>query len=282
MLLLGVSLLRTSVRTCVLLLTVLLVVATIGVSGLAYPVNAQDHPIEITNVITPDQVPQAGRGEVSATIYNPVNQTFDGFAQFSDNTSEIVGTMVNFTIGYQEELEITVEYSLHENATLGPHLTTLEIYVGYFSFLKQYQLEVIPVAYIFGITAGQVFFQGQTGFLLVDIENRVDRVRHVRLDIYGVSFTNSSQEVDIAPGSNTVAMTVQHNMSHFFDFGMSPVNVSLYYGDDLIDSSDGVIPVDMLLLNKVVGVIVPVIIFEILVLFYAFRKMRRARVTSET
>jgi hypothetical protein len=280
--LLGVSLVRISLRTCVLMLTVLLVVASLGMSGLAYPVNAQDHPIEITNVNIPDELPQADRGEVSATVYNPVNETFEGFAQFSDNISEITCTMFNFTIGYKEEVDVTVEYTVHENATLGNHLTTFEICVGYFSYTNQYQLEVIPVATITSLTAGQVFLQGQTGFLLVDVENRVNRVRHVRLDTYGVNFTNISQEIDIAPGINTIVISVKHNMSHFFDFGMCPVNVSLYYGDALIDSAEGIIPIDMLVLNKVVGVIVPVLIFEFLVLFYVFRKIKRSRTTSET
>ncbi len=282
MLLLGESFVRPSIRTCVLLLTIVLVVSAIRVGGLAYPVNAQDHPIEVSDVITPDQMPQAGRGEVHATVYNPINETFDGFAQFGDNSSEIIGTMTNFTIGYLEELEVSVEYKIHENATLGPHLVTFEVCVGYFSYLKQYELEIIPVATITSVTAGQVFYQGQTGLLLVDVENRADRVRQIRLDTYGINFTNTSQEFDIAPGANIIVIDIKHNNTHFFDFGMLPVNVSLYYGDNLIDSAEGIVPVDMLPLNKLVGVIVPVIIFEALVLFYVFRKAQRSRASSAT
>ncbi|MFX1562674.1 MAG: hypothetical protein ACFFDP_05150, partial [Promethearchaeota archaeon] len=64
-------------------MTVFLVVAVIGVNQLTYPAYAQKQPFEITNVITPEQVPQSSRGEVSATVYNPQNDIFDGFAQFT-------------------------------------------------------------------------------------------------------------------------------------------------------------------------------------------------------
>ncbi len=272
---------RPTIRTGILLATVLLFVTLFGPSGSAQLVQAQT-PIEISNVGVPDQVPQAYQGQVTATVYNSINQTFDnGFAQFTDDSDEISCTLVNFSIDFEEELNITVEYRVVENATLGYHNVTFEINVGEYSFLfKQYQLEVIPAAVIISLTTGTVFSQNQAGIVVATIENRVDSPRTVQLDLFGASFANASEEIELAPGINTVAIIIQHEASHVYDFGMSLVNLSMNYEGALIGSIVTVIPVDMLLLNKVFAIILPVVIFEVLVLFYAFRKWKRMRTTT--
>jgi hypothetical protein len=265
-----------------LFIALLLVLSTVGVSGGAQTVSSQSSPVEVTDVRVPQEVAQATRGEVTATVHSTVNQTLEGFARFTDNDSQITSTVFNFTISYQQQLNVTVEYRVADDAILGPRTVTFEINVGGFSFLlQQYTVEVIPVAAITSLVSGQVFGQGQAGVLVVVIENRADRTKTVRLDTYGPKFINSSQEAELAPGTNTLALLLQHNATHVYDFGMCTVNVSLYYNDEFIGRAATVIPVDMTLLNKVLGVIAPLLVFEVLVLFYAYRKIRRTRVTSE-
>ncbi|MCK4822939.1 hypothetical protein KA005_44675, partial [bacterium] len=82
---LGELLVRPTIRTGILLVTVLMFITLFGPSGGAQLVQAQTTPIVISNVGVPDQVPQAYQGQVTATVYNSINQTFDdGFAQFTD------------------------------------------------------------------------------------------------------------------------------------------------------------------------------------------------------
>jgi hypothetical protein len=265
------------------LITLLLVVSTIGLTGGVRRVSSQSQPIEVTKIEVPGQVAQATRGQVNATVYNSVNETLSGFARFTDNDSQITCTVSNFTIAYQQQLNVTVEYRVADEAKLGPRPVTFEINVGGFSFLLQeYVVEVIPVAAITTLVPGQVFSQGQAGVLVAVIQNRADHTKTVRLDTYGPKFINTSRETELAPGTNTIALLLQHNATHVYDFGMCPVNLSIYYNDKLIGSTVAIIPVDMTFLNKALGVIVPLLIFECLVLFYAYRKMRRTRAASET
>lgn len=274
---------RFSVRACALLITLLLVLSTIGLSGGVQAASSQSQPIEVTITYAPEEVPQASRGQVSATVYNSVNETLAGFARFTDNDSQITCTQFNFTIAYQQHLNITVEYRVVDEATLGPRAVIFEVNVGGFSFLlQQYVVQVIPVAAITSLDPGQVFAQGQTGFLVAVILNHADHTKTVRLDTYGPKFVNTSQETELAPGNNTIALLLQHNATHVYDFGMCPVNLSIYYKDKFIGSAVAVIPVDMTLLNKALGVVVPLLVFECLVLFYAYRKMRRTHAASAT
>jgi len=274
---------RFPVRACALLITLLLVVSTIGLTGGARAVNSHFQPIEVTDISVPTQVAQATRGQVSANVTNSVNETLSGFARFNDNESQITCIQFNFTITYQQHLNVTVDYRVADDAKLGPRSVIFEINVGGFSFLlREYVVEVIPVAAITTLVPGQVFSQGQAGILVAVILNHADHTKTVRLDTYGPKFINTSQETELAPGINTIALLLQHNASHVYDFGMCPVNLSMYYNDKLIGSAVAVIPVDMTLLNKALGVIVPLLVFECLVLFYAYRKMRRTRAASET
>ena len=268
---------RPPIRTTILLATVLIVVTLIGSSGGAQLTSAQTTLIEVSNVVVPNQVPQAHQGQVTATVYNSINQTFDdGFAQFTDDKNEITCTLVNFSIDFEEELNITVEYIVAENATIGYHNVTFEVNVGGFSFLfEQYQLDVIPAASIVSLSTGTVFSQNQQGIVVATIENHVNRTRTVQLDLFGASFANASKEVELATGINTVALPIVHEATHIYDFGMSLVNLSMSYKGVTIGSIVAVIPVDMLLLNKVLAVFLPVLIFEALVIFYAFRKRKR-------
>jgi hypothetical protein len=279
----GELLVRFPVRACALLITLLLVVSTIGLTGGARAVSSLSQPIEVTDIRVPTEVAQATRGQVSANVTNSVNATLSGFARFTDNESQITCTIFNFTIAYQQHLNVTVDYRVADDAKLGPRSVTFEINVGGFSFLlREYVVEVIPVAAITTLVPGQVFSQGQAGILVAVIQNHADHTKTVRLDTYGPKFINTSQETELAPGINTIALLLQHNASHVYDFGMCPVNLSMYYNDKLIGSAVAVIPVDMTLLNKALGVIVPLLVFECLVLFYAYRKMRRTRAASET
>jgi hypothetical protein len=248
-----------------------------GPSGGAQLAQAQTTPIEITNVVVPNQVPQAHQGEVTATVYNTINQTFDdGYAQFTDDMNEITCTLVNFSIDFEQELNITVTYEVADNATLGYHNVTFEISIGEYSFLfHQYELEVTPAASLISLTTGTVFLQNQAGLVIATIENHVNKTRTVQLDLFGANFANATEEVDLAPGINTVAFTIQHEANHIYDFGMSLVNLSLSYQGAIIDSVVAAIPVDMQFLNKVFAIFLPIIIFEALVIFYAFRKRRR-------
>ncbi|MFX1475389.1 MAG: hypothetical protein ACFFCO_07940 [Promethearchaeota archaeon] len=272
---------RPTIRAGILLVIALMFITFLGPSGGAQQVQAQI-PVEISNVEVPDQVPQAHHGEVNATVYNSINQTFDdGFAQFIDDTGEITCTMVNFSIDFEEEVNITVQYQVAENATTGYHNATFEINVGGYSFLlEQYLLEVIPAATIISLTTGMVFSQNQPGIVIATIENRVGSIRNVTLEFFGASFANATTEVELAPGINTLAITLQHEAVHIYDFGLSPVNMSISYKGVVIGSIVAVIPVDMLLLNKVFAIILPVAIFECLVVFYAFRKRQRLRTTT--
>ncbi len=253
-----------------------------GPSGGAQLAQAQTTPIEISNVVVQDQVPQAHQGQVTATVYNTINQTFDdGFAQFTDESGEITCTFTNFSIDFEEEKNITVQFEVAENATIGYHNVTFEINIGAYSFLyEQYQIEVIPAAAIVSLTTGTVFSQNQPGIIIATIENRVNSIRTVQLEFFGRSFANASEEVELAPGNNTLALVIQHEASHIYDFGMSIVNLSLSYAGEVVGSEIAIIPVDMLLLNKVFAIILPIAIFEVLVVFYALRKRKRMRGTS--
>ena len=274
---------RFPVRACALLVALLLVVSTVGLTGGARAVSSRAQPIEVADIQVPNEVAQATRGQVSANVTNSVNETLSGFARFTDNDSQITCTIFNFTIAYQQKLNVTVDYRVADDAKLGPLPVTFEISVGGFSFLlQQYVVEVIPVAAITSLLPGQVFSQGQAGILVATILNRADHTKTVRLDTFGPKFINTSEETELAPGTNMIAVLLQHNASHVYDFGMCPVNVSIYYQDKLIGSAVAVIPVDMTLLNKALGVIVPLLIFECLVLFYAYRKTRRTRAASQT
>ena len=187
-------------------------------------------------------------------------------------------SVVNFTIGPYETKTVVVDYTVNATATLGVHIATFEINVGGFAFLlEQYPITVISIARIIDIVPGSVFSHNQPGLLLISIENRVDLTQSVRLDVFGSKFINVSEEVDLAPGTNTVAIPLIPNVSHVYDFGMFQVNVSMYYLDEIISSEVVTIPVDMSLLNKALAVILPVSIFLILVLFYTFRKRQRIR-----
>jgi len=268
-------------------MAVLFIASVVGLQN-PTPV-AADPVIQITDVQVPDEVPQAARGQVQATIHNLLNTSFDGYARFSDTSGEIrsrnplnpLSDLVNFTIGPEETSMVIVYYTVNETASLGVHTATFEINIGEFSFLyEQYPITIIPVASITNVVPGSVFSQDQPGLLLVSIENRVDRTRSVRIDVFGPNIINASQEVDIAPGINNVVIPVMPNVSHVYDFGMFPVNVSMYYFDEMISSQVAMVPVDMSLLNKVIAVFLPVSIFLVLVLFYAFRKRSRLRAAA--
>ena len=116
-----------------------------------------------------------------------------------------------------------------------------------------------------------------SNMLLVSIENRVNQTQSVRIDVFGPKIVNASQDVDIAPGMNTVAIPIMPNASHVYDFGIYPANVSVYYFDEIISSQVVMVPIDMSLLNKVLAIFLPTGIFLALVLFYAFRKRGRLR-----
>ncbi len=139
---------------------------------------------------------------------------------------------------------------------------------------------MIPVAAITEIVPGLVFDQSQVGFLLVAIENRVSRQRSVRVEAFSPKFFNASEDVVLAPGQNNIVLPLMPNATQVYDFGMFPVNVTIYYFDEAIDSQVILVPVDMSPLNKVLAVILPVSIFLVLVVFYLFRKWRRIRTTS--
>jgi len=233
-------------------------------------------PIEVSDVVTPETAPQASHGQVSARVRNTINQTFEGFAYFADNSTQITSTRLNFTLGPFQELKVVVDYQVAYNATVGPHMATFEVNVGGFAFLfYQYQLEVIPVAAITSFMPAQVFTQGQSGILLAVIENRGDQLVEVQLDLQGPNFAETSQQVTLIPGSNMVALSIKHEATHVYDFGMCPVNLTMYYLDEVIDSTVTIVPVDMTSLNKALGVVLPVVIFEGLVVFYAYRKRQR-------
>ncbi|MFX0167973.1 MAG: hypothetical protein ACFE89_01340 [Candidatus Hodarchaeota archaeon] len=279
---------KLSLRICSLLITILFIASVLGIQN-ASPVAAQPIPIQITDVEVPSEVAQAARGQVKATITNPQNLTHDGFALFSDDLGEIIShspqdpyiPMLNFTIGPEAQLNISLDYSVAANATIGIHVVTFEINVGGFSFLfEQYEIAVVPVATITSVSPGHVFTQGTTGSLIVTITNHVDTPRIVRLDTFGSKFVNTSEEVELAPGQNNIVLLLSHNVTHVYDFGMSAVNVSMYYLDELIDSEVILVPVDMTVLNKLVAIIIPVSIFLLLVFIYAFRKRRRLRVAT--
>jgi hypothetical protein len=266
----------------------LFIASALGIQSFS-PVTAQPIPIEVTNVEVPNEVAQAARGQVKATITNPQDLTHEGFAQFFDNLGEITShnpsdpfyPIINFTIDPESQLDIVLDYSVHENATIGLHTVTFEINVGGFSFLfEQYEIPVISVATITTVTPAYVFSQGTTGALIVSIENRVDRPRVVRLDAFGPKFTNTSLQVELAPGQNNIVLPLTHNSTHVYDFGMSLANISLYYADEMIDSTVLLIPVDMTVLNKTVAIIIPVSIFLLLVFIYAFRKRQRTRAAA--
>lgn len=282
---------KPTTRACAIIIAVLFLITILCYQGPAPTLKAQPGPIQISNVVRPEEMPQGSEGQVSATAYNSLNATFDGFARFTDELGEIRSinpenpfeSIVNFTIGPYEELNITLDYIVAANATTGFHLTTFEINFNGFSFLfDQYLLEVLPIASITAFIPGQVFQQGQVGILLATIENRGASIQSVRLELYGPNFTNSSQDVDLSPGSNTVAIAIIHNISHIYDFGMFPVNLSLFYLDELVDSEVTLVPVDMTLLNRTVAVILPVLVFLLLVLFYTYRKRRRMRSLAES
>ena len=266
----------------------LFIASALGIQSFS-PVTAQPFPIEITDVEIPGEVAQAARGQVKATITNLQNLTFEGFAQFTDNLGEITShnpsdpfyPIVNFTIDAESQWELVVDYSVDVNATIGVHIVTFEINVGGFSFLfEQYEITVIPVATITAVTPAYVFAQGTTGALIVSIENRVNRPRTVRLEAYGPKFTNATLEVELAPGQNNIVFPLTHNSTHVYDFGMSLANISLYYADEMIDSTVLLVPVDMTLISKIVAIIIPVAIFLLLVFIYAIRKRGRVHAAA--
>jgi hypothetical protein len=86
--------------------------------------------------------------------------------------------------------------------------------------------------------------------------------------------------VELAPGQNNIVFPLTHNSTHVYDFGMSLANISLYYADEMIDSTLLLVPVDMTVVNKIVAIIIPVAVFLLLVFIYAFRKRRRIRAAS--
>jgi len=240
------------------------------------PVAKLQTPIEISNVVTPEFVAQASHGQVSAHIRNTLNQSFEGFAQFGDDVEQITSTRLNFTLGPLQEFDVMVEYEVAENATVGFHTATFEINVGGFSFLfHQYQLEVVYVAAITSFTPAQVFIQDQVGLLLAVIENRANQPVDVRLELQSPNFDDATQEVTLSPGTNMIALAIRHEATHVYDFGLYPVNLTMYYLDEAIANAVTTVPVDMTLLNKVLGVILPVAIFEGLVIFYAYRRRQR-------
>lgn len=256
------------------------------------PVSAQPIPIEVADVAVPNQVFQASRGQVNATVHNLHNQSYDGFARFFDDLGEITSVnpsdptldTVNFTVGPESQLDVVLDYVVADDAIIGLHVATFEVNVGGYSFLfEQYDLTVSPVATITSLVPGQVFQQGQVGVLLVSIENQVDRPRSVRLEAVGPNFVNATIDVDLSPGQNNVVIPILHNATTVYDFGMFAVNVSMYYNDELIDSQETIVPVDMALTNKLLAVILPAGIFLLLVAIYAFRKRQRMRaaLTSE-
>jgi hypothetical protein len=284
-------LVKLSFRMSILLIAMLILVSAFGISTYS-TVSAQPPPIQINDIMVPNEVAQDENGQVQATIINPQNQSFNGFAKFYDNFDEISSynpsnpyeSKVNFTIGPESELDLILPYTVAYNATIGLHIVTFEIDIGGFSFLfNQYEITVVPVATITSIVPGQVFTQSQVGILLVYIENHVDHPVNVSLDVFGSKFVNASEEVELSPGQNNIVIPILNNATHVYDFGISAVNVSMYYNDELISSQVILVPVDMTLVNKVLAVILPACIFLILVLVYAFRKRRRVRraVTSE-
>ncbi len=278
---------KLSVRICTLLIAVLFLTTIVGLQNFT-PIRA-DPDIQVTDVQVPSEVVQAYRGQVQATVHNLLNTSFDGYARFSDESGEIrsinpinpLSDVVNFTIGAEESIIVIVDYEVYESAAIGLHIATFEIVVGGFSFLfNQYQITISPVATITSVVPGAVFSQGQPGLLLVSIENRADRTRSVRVEVFGPKFVNSTHDVDLAPGNNQLAIPLMPNVSHVYDFGMFPANVSIYYFDELISSEEVIVPVDISLLNKVVAVILPAGIFLVLVLFYAVRKRGRLRAAT--
>ena len=271
------------------MIAVLFMTSVIGLQGF---VPAAAPNIQISDVNVPTELYQAERGQVNATVQNLLNTSFDGFARFVDISGEIrsqspvdpLSEFVNFTIGPEETLTVVVDYTVNETATLGTHTVTFEINVGEFSFLfAQYQITVLPVASIHSVVPGNVFSQDQAGLLLVAIENHVDRTRSVRLDVFGPKFVNASEEVDLAPGLNTVVIPLMPNVTHVYDFGMFTANVSMFYFDEMIGTEIVIVPVDMAILNKLLAIVLPAVIFFVLVLFYALRKRQRVRaaITSE-
>jgi len=287
---LGELLVKLSLRICTVLVAMLFIASALGIQFFS-PATGQPIPIEITDVEVPSEVAQAARGQVKASITNPQNLTYEGFAQFTDNLGEITShnpsdpfyPIINFTIGPESQLDLVIDYSVDANATIGVHTVTFEISVGGFSFLfEQYEIPVIPVAAITSVTPAYVFTQGLSGALIVSIENRVDRPRTVRLEAFGPKFTNASLLVELAPGQNNILFPLTHNSTHMYDFGMSLVNISLYYADEMIDSALLLVPVDMTVINKVVAIVIPVAIFLPLVFIYAFRKRGRLRAAARS
>lgn len=262
----------------------LFITSVVSLQGFT-PVTAQTNVL-ISDVQVPNEVAQASSGQVQATVENLHGFSMEGFARFTDDLSHIRShsptdpliDLVNFTIGPYETKTVVVDYTVNATATLGVHIATFEINVGGFAFLlEQYPITVISIARIIDVVPGSVFSHNQPGLLLISIENRVDLTQSVRIEVFGSKFINVSEEVDLAPGTNTVAIPLMPNVSHVYDFGMFQVNVSMYYLDEIISSEVVTIPVDMSLLNKALAVILPVSIFLILVLFYTFRKRQRVR-----
>lgn len=281
-------LVKLSLRLSILLIAALILVSAFGITAYS-TVSTQPPPIQINDIVVPNEIAQDGSGQVQATIINLQNQSFDGFAKFYDDLDEINSydpsdpfiPQLNFTIAAESELYLVLPYKVTYNATIGLHIVTFEIDVGGFSFLfNQYEITVIPVATISSLVPGHVFTQSQVGTLLVSIENHVDHLVNVSLDVYGPKFVNASEEVELSPGQNNIVIPILNNATHVYDFGISPVNVSMYYNDELIGSQVILVPVDMTLLNKILAVILPASIFLILVVFYAFRKRRRVRQTA--
>ncbi|MFX1576377.1 MAG: hypothetical protein ACFFCF_04315 [Promethearchaeota archaeon] len=275
---------KLSLRVCTLLIAVLFITSFVGLQN--YTPIAAETDVQITDVQVPNEVAQGSTGQVQATVQNLLNVSLEGFAHFLDMSGEIhsinpanpLTHIVNFTIGPEESLTVIVDYVVNETASVGVHTVTFEISVGGFSFLfEQYSINVVSVVRIVDIMPGSVFSQAQAGLLLVSIENRVDLTKTVRIEVFGPKFVNMSQEVDIAPGMNTVAIPLMPNVTHVYDFGIFPANVSVYFFEELVSSHIVSIPVDMSLVNKTVAIILPVGIFLILVVFYAFRKRQRER-----
>lgn len=274
---------KLSLRLCMLLITILVVAPILGNQSQSMAIT-QPIPIQITDVMVPNEVAQGETGQVQAVVHNLANQSFQGFAKFTDDIGEITShspldpfqNTLNFTVDPLSELEIVLDYSVAEEATLGSHSVTFEVSVGGFSFLlEQYEVQVISIATITSLIPSQVFQQGQVGYLLVSILNHIDQPVNVRLEAFGAKFVNNSQDVELSPGQNNIIIPILPNVTHVYDFGIFAVNLSMYYNDGLIDSHVALVPVDMALLNKVIAVILPVIIFLVLVIFYAFRKRQR-------
>lgn len=254
-------------------------------------VSALQNPIEVTDVVVPDEVAQAADGQVQAIVHNRENITLDGWARFSDDLGEIISEdpsdpydeFLNFTIGPFEDLPIVLGYSVADNATIGPHIATFEVNVGTFSFLfEQYEISVVSAARILSIVPGQVYQQNLPGSLVVFLENRITQSVTVRVEAFGPKFTNSSEEYVLSPGQNGVVLPLINNMSHVYNFGMFAVNVSLYYLDQRVDSQEVLVPVDMTFINKLLAVILPVVIFILIVVFYAYRKRQRMRMAASS